>query len=150
MLATACSSSGALRPREAAATDYVVGATYALQHDRFLELQGWPPGLAPPEIVAESVAYGDAGPASADQFRDTPARWPRIVGVLPAGTTLRFEALVRHRYPLLEDWYQATATVLDGEFRGREVELLRISRSDPGSRVLRVDTDELRPVTPVH
>ncbi len=147
-LLAACSGTPVLDPKDTAATDYRPGATYELLRDRFLEHQGWPPGVAPPEIVAQSVAYPQNGPASVAEYRAGPGRWPRIVGVLPAGTRVRLEAVVRHRYPMLEDWYQATGVVLDGEFRGRDVELMRISQGVPGSRMLRVDPAELRLVAP--
>jgi len=145
VLLAACTSTSDLSRAERAATDYVPGAVYVLQHDRYLEYQGSPPGVGRPAIVASSVIYFRDGPSSIGEYRAEPARWPRILGVLPAGTRLRFARIERHGYPMLEDWYEACAVVEDGEFRGREVELVRISAGAPDSRMPRIDPQELRP-----
>jgi hypothetical protein len=145
LLLAACSSTVDLSRAEQEATDYVPGTVYVLLHDRYLEYQSWPPGVGRPVIVANSLLYFRDGPSSVEEFRAEPSRWPRILGVLPAGTRLRFERIERHSYPMLESWYEACGVVEDGEFRGREVELMWISAGVPDSRMLLVDPQEIRP-----
>ena len=125
-------------------TDYVQGAVYVLLNDRYLDTpQGWP---SPPLVVVaspHSYLYGVA-PRSMDEYRSDPARWPKIRGILPAGTRVRLDRIEHHRYPGLEDWYEVTGTIESGDFRGREVNLGFISSGVPGSRMYRVNPEELR------
>ena len=147
LLITACHSTVELSRGETEATDYVPGAVYVLLQDRYLESRVWPPGVGLPDVVANSIIYYANGPSSIDEFRADPSRWPHILGVLTAGTRLRLQRIVHHRYPGLDDWYTASAVVVDGEFGGRDVELLRISAGVPNSRMLRVDPQELQRIT---
>ena len=125
-------------------TDYVQGAVYVLLNDRYLDTpQGWPTPLL--VIVASPHSYPDGvAPRSMDEYRSSPARWPKIHGILPAGTRVRLDRIEHHRYPGLEDWYEATGTLESGEFRGREVDLGFISSGVPGSRMYRVNPGEFR------
>jgi len=141
----ACSSTVDLSRDGGVATDYVPGSVYVLLHDRYLEYQGWPTGVGRPVVVASSVTYlPGTAPSSIEAYQATPSRWPHIVGVLSAGTRLRLQRIERHSYPMLEDWFEVYAVVEEGEFRGRDVDLTRISARVPDSRMLRVDTHELR------
>ena len=125
-------------------TDYVQGAVYLLLHDRYLDTpQGWP---RPPFVIVaspHSYPYG-ASPRSMDDYRSNPGGWPKIRGILPAGTRIRLDRIERHRYPGLETWYTATGTIESGEFRGVEVNLAFISATVPGSRMHRVNPQELK------
>ena len=84
-----------------------------------------------------------------DAYRADPGRWPKILGILPAGTRVRLDRIERHRYPGLEDWYEAVGTLQDGPFAGRKVNLGFISASVGDSRMLRVNPAELRRVAPL-
>jgi hypothetical protein len=125
-------------------TDYVQGAVYELLKDRFLESpSGWSGG--PDNIVASPLTYSyEAKPRSVEAYLADPARWPRIHGVLPAGTRVRLERITRRRYPGLEDTYEATGILESGRFSGRRVSLDWISQSVSGTRMPRVDPQELR------
>jgi hypothetical protein len=145
LLVAACSSIVEQSDGGPEEADYVPGAVYVLLHDRYLEYLGWPVGIGRPVVVASSVSYvPGTGPSSIEEYQTDPARWSHIAGVLPAGTRLRFQRIERHRYPMLEDWFEAYAVVEDGEFRGRAVDLTRISAQVPNSRMLRSDPGELR------
>ena len=124
-------------------TDYVQGAVYSLLNDRYLDTpQGWP---TPPLVVVawpHSYLYGVA-PRSMDDYRASPGRWPKILGILPAGTRIRLERVEHRRYPGLEDWYEVTGILESGEFRGREVNLGFISSTVSGTRMPCVNPAEL-------
>lgn len=145
LLIAACSSIVEQSSVGPEATDYLPGAVYVLLHDRYVEYLGWPVGIGRPVVVASPVNYvPGTGPSSTEEYQTDPGRWPHIAGVLPAGTRLRFQRIERHRYPMLEHWFEACAVVEDGEFRGRAVDLTRISAQAPNSRMLRSDPGELR------
>jgi hypothetical protein len=145
-LLAACSSAVVdLGGPEGLGSDYVQGAVYVLLNDRYLDTpQGWP--SQPLVIVASphSYAYGVA-PGSMEEYRAGRSRWPKIRGILPAGTRVRLDRMEHHRYPGLEDWYEATGIVESGPFRGEKVNLGFISSGVSGSRMLRVNPEELRP-----
>jgi hypothetical protein len=125
-------------------TDYVQGAVYVLLNDRYLDTpQGWPRAALVVVASPHSYPYGLA-PRSMDEYRSDPERWPKIRGIVPAGTRVRLDRIERHRYPGLEDWYEATGTIENGEFRGREANLGFISSGVPGSRMHLVNPEELR------
>lgn len=90
-----------------------------------------------------SYAYG-AAPRSMEEYRAGRSRWPKIRGILAAGTRVRLDRIERHRYPGLEDWYEARGVVESGPFRGQEVNLGFISSGVAETRMLRVNPDELR------
>ena len=125
-------------------TDYVKGAVYVLLNDRYLDTpQGWP---TPPLVIVaspHSYLYGVA-PRSMDEYRSDPGRWPRIRGILPAGTRIRLDRIEHRTYPGLEDWYETTGIIESGEFRGREVNLAFISSRVGDTRMHRLDPAELR------
>ena len=144
-LLAACANPGA-GPGTAAGigTDYVPGAVYVLLNDRYLDTQqGWPRAQLVIVASPHSYLYGVA-PRSMEEYRSNPARWPKIRGILPAGTRIRLDRIEHHQYPGLEDWYVATGTIESGEFRGREVNLGFISSGVPGSRMHGVNPEELR------
>lgn len=145
LLVAACSSIVEQSDGGPEEADYVPGAVYVLLHDRYLEDLGWPVGIGRPVVVASPVSYvPGTGPSSIEEFEADPARWSHIAGVLAAGARLRFQRIERHRYPMLEDWFEAYAVVEDGVFRGRAVDLSRISAQAANSRMLRSDPGELR------
>jgi hypothetical protein len=148
LLIVACSSTVDLSRGIGKTTDYVPGAVYELLQDRYLENQGWPAGFGRPVVVASSVTDLPQGePSSIADYRANPAKWPNFVGVLPAGTQLRLQGIERYRYPGLEDTFPVHAVIASGEFRGREVELSWISAGVPGTRMHRIDPQELRLVS---
>jgi hypothetical protein len=127
-------------------TDYRQGAVavYVLLHDRYLDTpQGWP---TPPLVIVASPHSYDYGeqPQSMDQYRSDPERWPKLRGIVTAGTRIRLDRIEHHRYPGLEDWYEITGTIESGEFQGSKVDLAFISSGVPGSRMWRVNPEELR------
>lgn len=124
-------------------TDYRQGEVYVLLYDRYLDS---PPTKRLDVIVPSPLSY-DYGmaPRSMDEYRSNPGRWPRIVGILPAGTRIRLDRIEHHRYPGLEDWYEITGTIESGEFLGREVDLAFVSSGVAGSRMWRLNPEELRP-----
>jgi len=125
-------------------SDYAQGAVYVLLNDRYLDTpQGWPT----PQLVIlaspHSYVFGVA-PRSMDEYRSAPGRWPKIRGILPAGTRIRLERIEHRTYPGLEDWYEVTGLIESGEFRGRRVNLGFISSGVGETRMYRVNPDELR------
>lgn len=139
----ACVSSSDLSNSEAMQTDYVPGARYRLLQDRLLEEQGWPPGIGRPVVVAASLNDPTVARVTVEAYRADPGRWPRILGILPAGTVFRLERIQRRSYPLLDDWYEVIAAIDDGMLAGRKVDLTRISAPVADSRMLRTDPREL-------
>lgn len=125
-------------------SDFVQGAVYVLLNDRYLDTpQGWP---TPPLVILASPGSYDYGvaPRSMDEYRSDPRRWPKIRGILPAGTRIRLERIEHRTYPGLEDWYEATGLVESGEFQGRKVNLGFISSGVGDTRMYRVNPAELR------
>lgn len=124
-------------------TDYRQGEVYVLLHDRYLDS---PQVRASTPLVIvpspHSYPYGEA-PQSMDEYRSNPGRWPKISGILPAGTRIRLDRIEHHQYPGLEDWYEIRGTIESGEFRGREVDLAFVSSGIAGSRMWRVNPEEL-------
>jgi hypothetical protein len=142
----ACSSSVVdLGGPDGLGTDYVQGAVYVLLNDRYLDTPQGPP--SPPLVVVaspHSYPYGVA-PGSLEEYRAGRSRWPKIRGILPAGTCVRLDRIEHHRYPGLDDWYEVRGILESGPFRGQEVNLGFISSGVEGSRMLRVNPDELAP-----
>jgi len=146
MAVAACSTTIVdVSDRADAATEYVPGAIYVTLNDRYLDSrQGWPAGRVPPVIVASPHSYGypDA-PRTTSDYLANPGHWPKILGIVPAGTRIRLKQVEHHKYPGLDDWFEAYGVIETGEFRGREVDLSWISSGVPDSRMLRVNPQEL-------
>lgn len=138
-----CTSSADLSRAEALQTDYVPGATYRLLQDRLLEEQGTGLGPGRLAVVRMSIAYAPKHDVTVAAYRAAPRRWPHVLGVLEAGTRIRLVSVERRRYPMLDDWYEVTATIASGAFAGRKVDISRISAGVPDSRLLRIDPLEL-------
>jgi hypothetical protein len=121
-------------PDEGAARGYRVGMTLTLLQDRLLE----PPGL----LVPWSHHYLQPTVRPADYERD-PRAYPKISGVVPAGTTVTVRTIERRTYPGLEAWYEVRAVIDSGAFRGRLVELGWISAHGADGRSPLIDPAEL-------
>lgn len=125
-------------------SDYVQGAVYVLLNDRYLDTpQGWP---TPPVVILASPSSYDYGvaPRSMGEYRSDLRRWPKIRGILPAGTRIQLERIEHRTYPWIEDWYEATGLIDSGAFRGQAVNLGAISSRVGATRMFRVNPDELR------
>jgi hypothetical protein len=107
---------------------YEVGAVYALRADALMEdsAYGWHPFM---DFPSHELLPGDhpVFPSPAAYARD-PKRWPRVEGIVPAGTRVRFEKLVYHYY-FSGDTAFPYARVLDGPYAGRRVSLRYMSRA---------------------
>lgn len=114
-----------------------------LLYDRYLDN---PPTRRLDVIVPSPLSYPyGMTPRSMDEYRSGPGRWPRIVGILPAGTPIGLGRIEHHGYPGLEDWCEITGTIESGEFLGREVDLALVSSGVAGSRMWRLNPEELGP-----
>jgi len=78
-----------------------------------------------------------------DEYWSDPRRWPKIRGILPAGTRIRLERIEHRTFPGLEVWYEATGLIESGEFRGRNVNLVGISSRVGATRMFRVNPADL-------
>lgn len=129
-------------------TDYEQDAVYVLRNDRYLDMPQGTPTPAPVIIAVPNSYLPGMAPSTIEEYRANPGRWPRIQGVLPAGTRVRLVGVERHGYPGLEDWFEVSGVIESGEFRGREVNLGFVSSRASGSRIPRVNPEELRREVP--
>lgn len=123
---------------------YRAQGLYEVQRDVFLlDVPDRTNGLAlVPGMESEVPPRTFRGPTAIEDYRADPKRWLWVGGIVPAGTRLRAEVL-RGKGNLRDPdgtVYYVRARLLDGEFRGRLVDLQALSLyaadADPKSRHL--------------
>ena len=124
-------------------TDYVSGQVYALKRAVLLERSS----ATSPECCLKNPRQIYPLMDSITEWQRHPSRWPRVLGVMEAGTRIRIVKIVREDYVALDTRCIVQAEVLDGRFRGRLVSLNWVSKQveqpKPFARIPWVDPEQL-------
>lgn len=92
--------------------------------------------------------WPSVAPESIDEYRADPGKWKYVLGVLPAGATVRFLGVaVETGNPEAGDLALPVGVIENGPLAGKSVSLMNISRDDPGCG-LRIDKGVMEEVTP--
>lgn len=107
--------------------DYQPNAVYVLQRE--VRLFDWDPGITETHRFNPNVPRYFLCPAAPDMPEDQPEPRAKYLGMMPAGTRLRFEQLTYHNYVESTSIYPF-ARITDGAHSGKRVDLSEISREE--------------------
>ena len=111
---------------------YAKGETYMLRHDIFLEKIDISKNRMYAAVPPRELTYGQcmllySAPVSVEKYYTEPDKWPEIMGILKAGTTIQLDKVLKHGALLWGSSYTTFAVIKDGPFTGISVDIADIS-----------------------
>lgn len=136
---------------------YPPGSELITQQDLYiLSITGGQPVLLEPGLKSTGMwlaNYTEVESPQLSDYRASPAKWPYLIGILPKGSRIRIQKLEMHYTTETYD-LEVHAVVLSGDFKGKDVEIRRISLAPgegpalaPNSEFLKPVEDETKPAT---
>lgn len=106
--------------------DFAIGDVFETKTELFVQddaIVGKENILVTPRELGIVGGMQYEGPNSVESYREDPASWPQVVGVLALGTQLRVRSIRFVKSPTDAGWTYPVLEILDGPFRGDSVNI---------------------------